>query len=203
VRRAAPWFALVLAVAVAVAGPVRAMPPVRKLAGATARPPRAGAPAVATSAPAPRGKKAPPPAPRPTEARTERPTRPVVPPPSPHAGVEARIAAARAAYQAGRYAEVPTALIKLLAEAQCAPGQLIAVYELLASAYVALGQPELAERCFTELLTRRPSFALDPVRTSPKIRAALDAARLHGAGAAAAAASRSSTAPSTAGRRAM
>lgn len=97
--------------------------------------------------------------------------------------VESRIAAAREAYQAGRYAEVPTALVKLLSESPLSPPQLAAVYELLASAYVALGQTELAIRCFGEVLSRRPAFALDPVRISPKIRAALDQARLQAAAA--------------------
>lgn len=124
-------------------------------------------------------------APRPT-------ARPIAPPPvgSPperppaasRANVESRIAAAREAYQAGRYAEVPTALVKLLSESPLSPPQLAAVYELLASAYVALGQTELAIRCFSEVLARRPAFALDPVRTSPKIRAALDQARLQATG---------------------
>lgn len=102
--------------------------------------------------------------------------------------VESRIAAAREAYQAGRYAEVPTALVKLLSESPLSPPQLAAVYELLASAYVALGQTELAIRCFGEVLSRRPAFALDPVRISPKIRAALDQARLQAASQQAAAA---------------
>ncbi len=105
---------------------------------------------------------------------------------APRLSSDARLAAAREVYQAGHYAEVPTTLIKLLTESQLTPSQLVAVYELLASAYVALGQTELAIRCFSEVLSRRPAFALDPVRTSPKIRAALDQARTSGAGGAAA-----------------
>ena len=103
------------------------------------------------------------------------------PPSSVRPSIESRIAAAREAYQAGRYAEVPTSLVKLLSESPLSPPQLAAVYELLASAYVALGQTELAIRCFGEVLSRRPAFALDPVRISPKIRAALDQARLQAA----------------------
>ena len=106
-----------------------------------------------------------------------RPERPPTPSPQPRLSSDSRIAAARELYQAGRYAEVPTALFKLLTESQLTAPQLAAVYELLASAYVALGQTELAIRCFSEVLSRRPAFALDPVRISPKIRAALDQAR--------------------------
>lgn len=91
--------------------------------------------------------------------------------------VEARLLAAREAYGRGQYPETVTALVKLLAEGPTTPSQLVAVYELLASAYVALGQTELAVRCFAELLTRRPDYALDPVRVSPKIRSALARAR--------------------------
>lgn len=92
--------------------------------------------------------------------------------------VEARLLAAREAYGRGQYPETVTALVKLLAEGPTTPSQLVAVYELLASAYVALGQTELAVRCFAELLTRRPDYALDPVRVSPKIRSALARARV-------------------------
>ncbi len=106
-----------------------------------------------------------------------RPERPLTAGPQPRLSSDSRIAAARELYQAGRYAEVPTALVKLLTESQLTAPQLAAVYELLASAYVALGQTELAIRCFSEVLSRRPAFALDPVRISPKIRAALDQAR--------------------------
>jgi hypothetical protein len=91
--------------------------------------------------------------------------------------VEARLVTAREAYAQGRYTDVVTVLVKLLAELPTTPSQLVTVYELLASAYVALGQTELAVRCFAELLSRRPDYALDPVRTSPKIRAALARAR--------------------------
>lgn len=91
--------------------------------------------------------------------------------------VEARLLAARETFGRGQYPETVTALVRLLAEGPTTPSQLVAVYELLASAYVALGQTELAVRCFAELLTRRPDYALDPVRISPKIRSALARAR--------------------------
>ena len=132
-----------------------------------------------------------PPAPEPTRARAKAaaaasPTAPAAKPvPRPNARpsdenrvrVEARLVTAREAYTQGRYTDVVTVLVKLLAELPTTPSQLVTVYELLASAYVALGQTELAVRCFAELLSRRPDYALDPVRTSPKIRAALTRAR--------------------------
>lgn len=135
--------------------PPKPRPPVR----------RSAAPATATRPPA-----------APAPSGPPRPERPPAASP-PRVSSDSRIAAARELYQAGRYAEVPTALVKLLSESQLTAAQLAAVYELLASAYVALGQTELAIRCFSEVLSRRPAFALDPVRTSPKIRAALDQAR--------------------------
>ncbi|MFO0573837.1 MAG: tetratricopeptide repeat protein [Polyangia bacterium] len=135
------------------------------------------------------------PAPEPTKARAKGTTRAAAvpspvgpaakPAPRPSARpsdenrvrVEARLVTAREAYTQGRYTDVVTVLVKLLAELPTTPSQLVAVYELLASAYVALGQTELAVRCFAELLSRRPDYALDPVRISPKIRAALARAR--------------------------
>lgn len=132
------------------------------------------------------------PAPEPSKARAKAavpsPTSAAAKPaPRPSAGsrlsdenrvrVEARLLTAREAYTQGRYTDVVTVLVKLLAELPTTPSQLVTVYELLASAYVALGQTELAVRCFAELLGRRPDYALDPVRVSPKIRAALARAR--------------------------
>lgn len=141
-----------------------ASPPSRR--SPTPEPPRARTKAAAAPTPAGAAAK---PAPRPgTGARLSDENR---------VRVEARLLTAREAYTQGRYTDVVTVLVKLLAELPTTPSQLVTVYELLASAYVALGQTELAVRCFAELLGRRPDYALDPVRVSPKIRAALARAR--------------------------
>ena len=68
-------------------------------------------------------------------------------------------------------------LLRVLAETQPSLDQQIQVFDLLAACYVALGQIELAVGSFGEVLHRRPDFALDPVKTSPKVRAALEQAR--------------------------
>jgi tetratricopeptide (TPR) repeat protein len=87
--------------------------------------------------------------------------------------------AARALFQQGQYSESVMALTKALAETQPLFEQQIAIFELLGSCYVALGQLDLAVASFGEVLRRRPDFVFDPVKTSPKIRAALEAARSH------------------------
>ncbi|MCS6912034.1 MAG: LysM peptidoglycan-binding domain-containing protein [Myxococcales bacterium] len=91
--------------------------------------------------------------------------------------VRARLQEAEASYREGNYIEVPSTLIKLLAEVDPSEAQLVEIYRLLACSYVALGETELAVRALREVLDRRPDFQFDPVMTSPKIRAALDRAR--------------------------
>lgn len=91
--------------------------------------------------------------------------------------IESRIAAARGQAQKGQYSDAVIALTKTFAETQPSLDQQIAIYELLATCYVALGELELAVGSFTEVLRRRPDFALDPIRSSPKVRAALETAK--------------------------
>lgn len=94
--------------------------------------------------------------------------------------VKSRVRSAERAYQEGKYTEVPAALIKLLTEVDPSEAQLIEIYRLLAFAYVALGETELAVKALREVLDRQPDFQLDPVQTSPKILAALERARAGG-----------------------
>jgi tetratricopeptide (TPR) repeat protein len=91
--------------------------------------------------------------------------------------IESRIIAARAQVQQGQYTEAVLALLRALAETQPLMEQQVAIFDLLGVSYVALGQLDLAVGCFVEVLRRRPDFALDPVKTSPKVRAALATAR--------------------------
>ena len=93
------------------------------------------------------------------------------------AHIETSLAVAQVAYSNGQYADAAALLVRLLTQGPLPPGSVVTVYERLAAAYVALGQMELADRCFLEVLQRRPDFSLDPVVTSPKIRAALQRAR--------------------------
>lgn len=90
---------------------------------------------------------------------------------------ETRLLAARGEYLDGNYADAVMSSVRILAETQPSLDQQVQVFELLAACYVALGQLELAVRSFGEVLHRRPDFALDPVKTSPKIRSALETAR--------------------------
>lgn len=91
--------------------------------------------------------------------------------------VSGRVKDAERAYQEGNYTEVPAALVRLLTEVDPSEAQLVEVYRLLACAYVALGETELAVKSLREVLDRQPDFRFDPVQTSPKIRAALERAR--------------------------
>ncbi len=90
---------------------------------------------------------------------------------------ETRLLAARGEYLDGRYADAVMSLVRILAETQPSLDQQVQIFDLLAASYVALGQLDLAVKSFGEVLHRRPDFALDPVKTSPKIRAALETAR--------------------------
>jgi LysM repeat protein len=91
--------------------------------------------------------------------------------------VSGRVKDAERAYQEGNYTEVPAALVRLLTEVDPSEAQLVEIYRLLACAYVALGETELAVKSLREVLDRQPDFRFDPVQTSPKIRAALERAR--------------------------
>lgn len=91
--------------------------------------------------------------------------------------VRGRVQEAERHYNDGDYAEVPSALMKLLREQDPSEAQMVEIYRLLAFAYVALGQSELAVKALKEVLDRQPDFKLDPVLVSPKIRAALEQAR--------------------------
>lgn len=69
----------------------------------------------------------------------------------------------------GDYWHVPLRLVRLLAREQSSDTYIAEVYKLLAIAYVALNQPQLAVDAFEEALVRNPSMALDPVTFSPKV----------------------------------
>lgn len=93
------------------------------------------------------------------------------------ANVRARLQEAERFYNEGNYAEVPSALIKILREFDPSEAQMVEIYRLLAFAQVALGQTEAAVHSFKEVLDRQPDFRLEPALTSPKILKALEQAR--------------------------
>lgn len=84
---------------------------------------------------------------------------------------------ANAMLRRGEYWAVPLRLVRLLAQQQVSDEHLVEVYRLLGSAYVAVGREELATRAFSEVLKRRPGYALDNITTSPKVIRALEAAK--------------------------
>jgi hypothetical protein len=93
------------------------------------------------------------------------------------ARLAAGVALAEKAYRDGNYAEVPGALIRLLASEKPSEQQLGEIHRLLACAYVALGVEELALKEFQEVLQHDPHVTLDAATVSPKIRAIFDRAK--------------------------
>jgi hypothetical protein len=83
---------------------------------------------------------------------------------------------ANALLRRGDYWAVPLRLLQLLAMAHASDNHIAEVFKLLAIAYVAVDQRDLAVRTFREALLRKPGMTLDVVTTSPKvIRAFVDA----------------------------
>jgi Tfp pilus assembly protein PilF len=87
-----------------------------------------------------------------------------------------RLQEANALLRRGEYWEVPLRLLQLLARNHAEDTHVAEVFKLLAVAYVAVGQTELAVKSFREALLREPGLNLDVVTTSPKVmRAFVDA----------------------------
>lgn len=93
------------------------------------------------------------------------------------ARLAAGVALAEKAYRDGNYAEIPGALIRLLASEKPSEQQLGEIHRLLAFAYVALGVDELALKEFQEMLQHDPKATLDAATVSPKIREVFDRAK--------------------------
>lgn len=93
------------------------------------------------------------------------------------ARLAAGVALAEKAYRDGNYAEIPGALIRLLASEKPSEQQLGEIHRLLAFAYVALGVDELAFKEFQEMLQHDPQATLDAATVSPKIREVFDRAK--------------------------
>ena len=83
---------------------------------------------------------------------------------------------ANALLRRGQYWEVPLRLIRLVGVTHSSDTHMAEVFKLLAIAYVAVGQRELAVKAFREALLRNRGLTLDVVTTSPTvIRAFVDA----------------------------
>lgn len=77
----------------------------------------------------------------------------------------------------GRFLEAAALGNQLLGRGQLTGNQELSVQRQLATAYVALDRDDLAVAAFAQALSRQPDLELDSVRTSPRVLAALEAAK--------------------------
>ncbi len=77
----------------------------------------------------------------------------------------------------GRFAEAIALGNQLLGSGQLTSHQEISIQRELATAYVALGRSDLAQDAFAHALDKQPDLELDSARTSPRVLAALEAAK--------------------------
>ena len=78
---------------------------------------------------------------------------------------------------AGRFLEATALGNQLLGRGQLTGNQEVSIQRELATAYIALGREDLAVAAFTHALDKQPDLELDSVRTSPRVLAALEAAK--------------------------
>jgi LysM repeat protein len=81
------------------------------------------------------------------------------------------------AVQAGQFVEALALGNQLLGRGLLTGNQEISIQRELATAYVALARDDLAIRAFSRALEKQPDLELDSVRTSPRVLAALEAAK--------------------------
>jgi hypothetical protein len=79
--------------------------------------------------------------------------------------------------QEGRFVEAAALGNQLLGRGQLTGNQEISIQRELATAYVALARDDLAIYAFARALEKQPDLELDSVRTSPRVLAALEAAK--------------------------
>ena len=77
----------------------------------------------------------------------------------------------------GRYLEAAALGNQLLGRGELTGNQEISIQRQLATAYVALDREDLAVAAFVRALAQQPDLELDSVRTSPRVLAALEAAK--------------------------
>jgi hypothetical protein len=78
---------------------------------------------------------------------------------------------------AGRFVEATALGNQLLGRPQLTGNQEISIQRELATAYVALSRDDLAIQAFARALEKQPDLERDSVRTSPRVMAALEAAK--------------------------
>jgi LysM repeat protein len=79
--------------------------------------------------------------------------------------------------RAGRFLEAAALGNQLLGRGELTGNQEITIQRQLATAYVALDREDLAITAFASALAKQPDLELDSVRTSPRVLAALEAAK--------------------------
>lgn len=79
--------------------------------------------------------------------------------------------------RAGRFLEAAALGNQLLGRGELTGNQEITIQRQLATAYVALDREDLAISAFASALAKQPDLELDSVRTSPRVLAALEAAK--------------------------
>lgn len=79
--------------------------------------------------------------------------------------------------RAGRFLEAAALGNQLLGRGELTGNQEITIQRQLATAYVALEREDLAVAAFASALAKQPDLELDSVRTSPRVLAALEAAK--------------------------
>lgn len=93
------------------------------------------------------------------------------------ARIDSELPGLREMVRTGSYTEAVALANRLLGAAELTGNQIVTIQRELATAYVALDRNDLAEAAFRAALERQPDLELDMSRTSPRVRAALDAAR--------------------------
>jgi hypothetical protein len=102
--------------------------------------------------------------------------------------VEAALPILRDHVRQGRYADAVALANRMIGNGDLTSSQVVTIHRELGTAYVALGQDDLAKDAFRALLAQQPDAELDGVRTSPKVLHAFEEARRSAASAAAKAA---------------
>ncbi|MDB4973984.1 MAG: hypothetical protein JWN48_2325 [Myxococcaceae bacterium] len=93
------------------------------------------------------------------------------------ASVSRDVPTVREYVQAGHFLEATALANQLLGRGQLTGNQEVSIQRELATAYVALARDDLAIAAFQRALDKQPDLELDSVRTSPRVLAALEAAK--------------------------
>ncbi|MDB4989083.1 MAG: hypothetical protein JWN04_4261 [Myxococcaceae bacterium] len=93
------------------------------------------------------------------------------------ASVSRDIPTVREQVQRGHFLEATALGNQLLGRGQLTGNQEVSIQRELATAYVALAREDLAIGAFMRALDKQPDLELDSVRTSPRVLAALEAAK--------------------------